>query len=81
MGYTFSPVGEKSEDAVEGVFGEHFVARRLAGEAMTELCREFGISCKTGYKNFDRYQEMRGSRIDRQEPTTVSVWPSTSFSG
>ncbi len=34
-----------------------FVARRLAGEAMAELCREFGISRKTGYKVFDRYQE------------------------
>ena len=33
------------------------VARRLAGEAMAELCREFGISRKTGYKIFDRYQE------------------------
>jgi putative transposase len=33
------------------------VARRLAGEAMAELCREFGISRKTGYKAFDRYQE------------------------
>jgi hypothetical protein len=32
-----------------------FVARRLAGEAMAELCREFGISRKTGYKIFDRY--------------------------
>jgi transposase InsO family protein len=34
-----------------------FVARRLAGEVMAELCREFGISRKTGYKIFDRYQE------------------------
>ena len=34
-----------------------FVARRLAGEAMAELCREFGISRKTGYKIVDRYQE------------------------
>src|SRR5258707_3913656 len=33
-----------------------FVARRLAGEAMAELCREFGISRKTGYKIFDRNQ-------------------------
>ena len=32
-----------------------FVARQLAGEAMAELCREFGISRKTGYKIFDRY--------------------------
>ena len=29
-----------------------FVARLLDGEAMTELCREFGISGKTGYKIF-----------------------------
>jgi len=33
------------------------VARRLAGEPMAELCREFGISRKTGYKIYDRYQE------------------------
>ena len=25
-----------------------FVARRLAGEGMAELCREFGIARKTG---------------------------------
>jgi hypothetical protein len=34
-----------------------FVARRLAGEPMSELCQEFGISRKTGYKIFDRYQD------------------------
>ncbi len=34
-----------------------FVARRLAGEPMAELCRECGISRKTGYKIFDRYKE------------------------
>src|SRR5205807_7841207 len=34
-----------------------FVARRLAGEQMADLCREFGISRNTGYKIFDRYQE------------------------
>jgi len=34
-----------------------FVARLLDGEAMIELCREFGISRKTGYKIFDRYKE------------------------
>jgi putative transposase len=33
-----------------------FVARRLAGEGMAELCREFGISRKTGYRIFDRYK-------------------------
>jgi transposase len=34
-----------------------FVARLLDGEAMTDVCRDFGISRKTGYKIFDRYQE------------------------
>jgi leucine-zipper of insertion element IS481 len=34
-----------------------FVARRLAGEAMAEQYREFGISRKTGYKIFDGSQE------------------------
>ena len=34
-----------------------FVGRLLDGEAMTDVCREFGISRKTGYKIFDRYQE------------------------
>ena len=34
-----------------------FVARRLAGEQMADLCREFEISRKTGYKIFDRYKE------------------------
>src|SRR3981189_1410393 len=34
-----------------------FVARRLAGEEMADLCREFGISRKTGYTIFGPYQE------------------------
>lgn len=34
-----------------------FVARLLDGEAMTDVCREFGISRKTGYKILDRYKE------------------------
>jgi len=34
-----------------------FVARLLDGESMTETCREFGISRKTGYKIFNRYKE------------------------
>ena len=34
-----------------------FVARLLKGEAMTELCREFGISRKTGYKIFARHKD------------------------
>src|SRR5512134_1818206 len=34
-----------------------FIARLLEGEAMTDVCREFGISRKTGYKIFNRYKE------------------------
>ncbi len=34
-----------------------FVARLLDGEAMSEVCREFGISRKTGYKIFTRYKD------------------------
>jgi len=34
-----------------------FVARLLENEPMTELCREFGISRKTGYKIYNRYKE------------------------
>ncbi|MGB8526003.1 MAG: IS481 family transposase [Rhodoplanes sp.] len=34
-----------------------FVARLLDGEGMSEVCREFGISRKTGYKIFNRYRD------------------------
>ncbi len=34
-----------------------FVARLLEGEKMTALCREFGISRKTGYELFNRYKD------------------------
>ena len=34
-----------------------FVARLLDGESMSEVCREFGISRKTGYKIFTRYKD------------------------
>ena len=34
-----------------------FIARLLEGEKMAVLCREFGISRKTGYKLRDRYRD------------------------
>lgn len=34
-----------------------FVSRLLEGEEMSFLCREFGISRKTGYKIYERYKE------------------------
>ena len=33
-----------------------FVARLLEGESMSSVCREFGISRKTGYKIYNRYR-------------------------
>jgi transposase InsO family protein len=34
-----------------------FVGRLLDGESMSDVCREFGISRKTGYKIYSRYRE------------------------
>lgn len=34
-----------------------FVGKLLEGESMTDVCREFGISRKTGYKIFARYKD------------------------
>lgn len=34
-----------------------FVARLLDGDKMAVVCREFGISRKTGYKIFNRYKD------------------------
>lgn len=34
-----------------------FVLRRDSGEKMTDLCKEFDISRKTGYKFYNRYKE------------------------
>jgi transposase len=34
-----------------------FVLRLLEGEDMSSVCREFGISRKTGYKIFERYKD------------------------
>src|SRR5210317_1175535 len=47
-----------------------FVARLLDGEKMAILCREFGISRKTGYKIFHRYKEygLRGLEDRARSP-------------
>ena len=34
-----------------------FVARLLEGESMSDVCRAFGISRKTGYKLYNRYKD------------------------
>ena len=34
-----------------------FISLLLEGEAMSDVCREFGVSRKTGYKIYDRYKQ------------------------
>ena len=47
-----------------------FVARLLDGEKMAVVCREFGISRKTGYKIFGRYKDygLRGLEDRARSP-------------
>jgi putative transposase len=61
-----------------------FVARLLDGEKMAALCKEFGISRKTGYKIFDRYENCgvqgltdrsrRPYRHANQLPLQIETW-------
>lgn len=50
-----------------------FIKRLNSGEKMTDLCREFGISRKTGYKFKDRYQKYGfiGLADDSRAPIVV----------
>jgi transposase InsO family protein len=47
-----------------------FIARLLDGEKMAVVCREFGISRKTGYKIFNRYKDegLRGLEDRARSP-------------
>ena len=51
-----------------------FVARLLDGEQMSALCREFGISRKTGYKIYNRYKEigLDGLKNQTQRPIRLA---------
>src|SRR5438309_3098856 len=62
MGYTFSPGRGRKRGMPwkeSSVIDERmrFVVRLKDGESMASLCREFGISRKTGYKILDRYED------------------------
>ena len=51
-----------------------FVARLLEGEQMAPLCRQFGISRKTGYKIFNRYKEYGAEALsDRSRSIAIRV--------
>ena len=45
-----------------------FIARLLDGEGMSEVCREFGISRKPGYKIFNRYKDRGLDALSRRTP-------------
>lgn len=50
-----------------------FVVRLEAGETMTELCREFGISRKTGHKIWNRFRARgaKGLEDESRAPKTI----------
>jgi putative transposase len=52
-----------------------FVARLLEGDKMAPLCREFGISRKTGYKILTRYNEigLEGLTDRSRRPTATPI--------
>jgi putative transposase len=47
-----------------------FVAKLLDGEKMSVMCREFGISRKTGYKIFNRYKDIGIRGLEDQARST-----------
>nr|WP_246799808.1 DDE-type integrase/transposase/recombinase [Rhizobium indicum] len=51
-----------------------FVARLLEGEGMSDVCREFGISRKTGYKIFNRYKDdgLEALTVRSRRPVTYA---------
>lgn len=48
-----------------------FVARLLDGESMTDVCRSFGISRKTGYKIYNRYKAFGPSGLTDRDRRPV----------
>lgn len=56
-----------------------FIVRKLDGEKMSELCDEFGISRVTGYKIWNRYQDvgLKGlydrKRAPKRSPTRLPI--------
>ena len=68
-----------------------FIARLLDGEAMSRLCEEFGISRKTGYKIWNRYQNTgvyalvdrsrKPHRFGNQLPEQIEAHPGAAEAG
>ena len=49
-----------------------FISRLLEGEKMTHVCEEFGISRKTGYKLWNRYQAEGAVGLEEKRPSSPS---------
>jgi helix-turn-helix protein len=58
-----------------------FVIRLQDGESMAWLCREYGISRKTGYKIFERYEQVRPGRADGSYAPAFSLCQPTPGAG
>jgi transposase-like protein len=54
-----------------------FIARLLEGESMSDVCREFGVSRKTGYKIFGRYKEHGLEALSDRSSCTMILGIST----
>ena len=50
-----------------------FVIRLKDGETMASLCREFGISRKTGYKIFERYEQCGVEGLRESNPPALPL--------
>lgn len=50
-----------------------FVVRLETGERMTDLCREYGISRKTGYKFWDRYRRFGPMGLYDESRAPISI--------
>jgi transposase InsO family protein len=50
-----------------------FVVRLENGERMTDLCREFGISRKTGYKFLDRFKQLSLVGLNDQSRAPIEI--------
>ena len=51
-----------------------FVGRLQRGERMTDLCREYGVSRKTGHKLWNRYQELGVIGLEEQSRAPKWTW-------
>jgi len=58
-----------------------FVMRLKDGESMASLCREFGISRKTGYKIFERYEECGLEGLSDTDTPSLPLRQSTAGTG